>query len=336
MEKPIKIVENEKIRTFNDKVRKGLEHALNFMLQLEESKLQISYVEPFLMPISAYLSAYRKQSVMIRLFSDKDFQGELYWFFELKSAIILGCLMRMMPLSSVEEKLMKGDFDATDQDAFGEVGNQLVGILDRAFRALSKKNMHLRMDFNKKVYPHESIQESSFVNKEEYVVLLCSITIPKHGSQKVTLLLPRTLYEIMLNLEIHLEGINPKILLVYTPDEERAERLQSQMNSRYVKVLPVSSPDDILTKLDTSGLVGVGMELKRPNFPLGHQDNILLKRFASNQRLLRLPFYLTWDQATKEEAAQVEKIGLPKVQTQGFEAGFPLWSLSITQDPSKK
>lgn len=336
MEKPVRIIENEKIRTFNDKVRNGLEHALNFMLGTEEGgKIQISHFDPFLMPIEAYIQAYKKQAVLIKIFSDHAYKGELYWFFELKTAIILGSLMRMLPLNSLEEKLANLNFDATDQDAFGEVGNQLCGILDRAFRTLTKKDIHLRMDFNKKVYPDESISLSTFLNSEEYVVLLCTVTVPKHGGQKLTLLLPRSLYEVMLNLEIKLQGIEPKQVLIHTWNEERSEKVQAAMNSRYTKVVSAAEPDDIFIKLDQPGLVAVGIDLGELTFPLGMQDSIYLKRLASNRALQKIPYFLTWKNPTEAGVKELEKLGLKGATTGDFEANFARWAHAFTGDASK-
>jgi hypothetical protein len=338
MEKPVRINENEKIRTFNDRVKNGLEHALNFMLGTDEAtKLTISHFEPFLMPIDAYIKAYKKQAVLIKLFSDHAFKGELYWFFELKAAITLGSLMRMLPFSSLEEKLAKNSFDATDQDAFGEVGNQLVGILDRAFRSITKKDIHLTMDFNKKVYPDETISLSSFLNHEEYVVLLCTLTIPKHGGSKLTLLLPRSLYEVMLNLEVSLEGITPKTVLVNSWDEELVEKIQTEMNSRYTKIVVVPKPDDILTMLETPGLAAIGMDLKQLSFPLAMQEAIFLKRLAANRTFVKIPYFLTWgNNPTEAGVKELEKLGIKGATTGSFKENFPRWAHSFTADPSKK
>lgn len=336
MEKPIRIIENEKIRTFNDKVRNGLEHALNFMLgTADNNKIQISHFEPFLMPIEAYIGAYKKKAILIKIYSDHAYQGELYWFFELRTAVILGSLLRMLPISSLEEKLAKEDFDATDQDAFGEVGNQLGGILDRAFRTLTKKDIHLRMDFNKKIYPDESVSLSSFLNREEYVVLLCAITVPKHGGQKVTLLLPRSLYEVMLNLEIQLEKITPKVVLICSWDEDLVEKIQSEMNSRYTKVVVAQNPDDIFTMIDQPNLTAVGIDLKSLSFPLAMQESIYLKRLASNRALAKIPYFLTWGNPTDAGVADLRGLGLKGATTGNFKNNFPRWAHAFTADPSR-
>lgn len=337
MEKPVRIVANDKIRNFNDKVKKGLEHALNFMLGTDDAnKVTLGAFDPFLMPIEAYISAYKKKSILIKIFSHKAYEGEVYWFFEMKTAVMLGGMLRMLPDAALKEKVDKGDFDATDQDAFGEVGNQLSGILDRAFRTLTQKDIHLKMDFNKKVYPDEAIRVESFVNNEEYVVLLCNITLPRQEAQKLTLLLPRSLYEVLLNLEIQLDGITPKSLLVYSWNKERVEQLQTSLNSRYTKVVPVDTADEVLVKLDTPGLVGIGIDLKSVTIPIAHQDMILFKRMLANRAFTRMPFFLTWDGATDAGVKELFKLGLSGATKNNFQTEFPRWAQSFTKDPSKK
>jgi hypothetical protein len=335
MEKPVRILETEKIRGFNERVVNGLEHALNFMLGSEEDKkIEITNFEPFLMPVEAYLAAYKKQSVMIKIHSDKDYQGELYWFFEMKSAVVLGAQMRMMLPATIDEKLAKGTFDAADQDAFGELGNQLCGILDRAFRTLTRKDIHLRMDFEKKVYPHESIQVSSFRNEEEYVVLLANLKIPRYGNQKLTLLLPRSLYEVMLNLEVSLEGIKPKKLVLYTHQEALRESLQSKLNSRYTKVVCVQEPDELFKAIEGSDVAAAGIDLKPVSFPLSHQDSIFFKRLASNRLLAKLPYFLSWEKATEAEIKQINDLGLQRATTVPLRVGFAHWAQAFIQAPA--
>ncbi len=334
MEKPARIVSTEKIRNFNEKVRAGLEQALNFMMALDSGKIQVGPFEPFLMPIEAYISAYKKQSVLIKLYSDKDFQGELYWFFELRTAISLGSLLRMLPIPAMEEKLSKKIFDANDQDSFGEVGNQLCGILDRVFRTVTNKNIHLRMDFNKKVYPDESIRLDSFVNREEYVVFLANLVLPGAPVQKITLLLPRSLYEVMLNIEISLEGITPKLVVVHSHDSALLERLQIEMNSRYTTVLPAASQDDVFKLVDTPGVAAVGVDLREMSSPLSLQDSIYLKRLVTNRTFTRIPYFLTWKNADNATLEEVKKLGLAGATTGSFEQNFARWAVAFTQDPT--
>jgi hypothetical protein len=334
MLKPVRINASEKIRSFNEKVRNGLEHALNFMLAAEEgNKIQIGAFEPFLMPIDTYISSYKKKSVLVKIHAEKDFVGELYWFFELRTAVVLGALMRMMAPSAFEEKLKSETFDAADQDSFGEVGNQLCGILDRAFRTLGNKNIHLRMDFDKKVYPDENIHLSSFINNEEYVVLLCPIILPKQATQKLTLLLPRSLYEAMLNLEINLDGVQPKILLLHTWDKALAQNLRVQLTSRYVKVIDAENADNILDKIETPGLAAVGIDLKDIKFPFSHQDLILFKRLAANRTLARIPYFLTWKNADPKAIQEAVKLGLMGASHKPFATSFSTWSASFLTTP---
>lgn len=336
-EKPVRIVSNEKIRGFNERVRNGLEHALNFMLSTEEGKkITFGVFEPFLMPIETYVTAYKKKSILVKIFADKAFQGELYWFFEMKTAVVLGGMLRMMTPGILAEKVAKNDFDDTDRDAFGEVGNQLSGILDRAFRALTNKNIHLRMDFNKKVYPDEAIKVETFLNREEYVVLLSEVTMPDYGKQKVTLLLPRSLYEVLLNIELELDGITPGILLVNSWDPARVEALQASLNSRYTKVIPVAKPDEMIELIDTPNLVAMAIDLKAIHFPLNHADNIFFKRMTANRSFMRLPLFLSWGNSSDESLNEIKKTGILGATKGSLEADFPKWAHSFTRDPGKK
>jgi chemotaxis protein CheY-P-specific phosphatase CheC len=337
MEKPVRIQGNEKIRSFNEKVRHGIEHALNFMLASDEgAKFSIGAFEPFLMPIEAYLEAYKKKSVMIKIFADKAYKGELYWFFEIKTAVVLGSLLRMLPASSLNERLDRMEFDEMDQDAFGEVGNQLCGILDRAFRALTTKNIHLRMDFKKKVYPDETIQIGSFQNKEEYVVLLCSITHAQFGTQKITLLLPRSLYEVLLNLELDLDGITPKLVLLYSWNEEQLEALQTELNTRYTKIIPLRSADEVITKCEMPGVVAAGVNMKSLGFPLTHNDTIFIKRLAGHRGLSKVPFFFSWENSKQPEVDELRDMGLTGATPAAMAQHFSRWVKAFTQDPAKK
>ena len=337
MEKPTRILASDKIRTFNDKVRGGLEHALNFMLGTDEkNKVTFSSFDLFLMPIESYIAAYKKKSILIKIYAENAFEGEIYWFFEMKSAVVLGGKLRLLAEATLKEKADKGEFDAMDQDAFGEVGNQLSGILDRAFRVLTNKNIHLRMDFNKKVYPDENIKFETFVNKEEYVVFLGDVFIPDFGKQKLTLLLPRSLYEVLLNIEIELEGITPKVILINSHSEEKMDQLRTKLNSRYIKMLQVEKPEEILDRLDTPNLAAVGIDLKSLSVPLPLNDTIFFKRLVANRTLMRLPLFLTWENPSDESIKEVHKLGIKSATKANFLTDFPAWVSNVTKDPGFK
>ena len=330
MLKPIRVSGTEKSRIFNDKLKNGLEHAINFILGTNGmEKVLISEFDLFLMPIETYLKAYKKKSILLKIFAENAFTGELYWFFELRTAITLGSLMRMMQESNIQDRLKTDVFDEMDQDSFGEIGNQLCGILDRAFRNLTSKNIHLKMDFKKSVFPNDSIQSSMFLQEEEYVVFLAGIRIPKFTDQKLTLLLPRSLYERLLNIELSLEGIAPKHLLVYSTDPARIANLEMKLTSRQVKVKSVDALDEILNNIDKYAVSAIGLEIKRPIFPLPHADTILFKRLAANPRFSRIPYFLTWPGIREEEIATLARLGLKAVKGD-FLMEFPLWSQAFT------
>jgi hypothetical protein len=334
-EKPVRILANDKIRGFNEKVRNGLEHALNFMLTTDATgRINLGAFDSFLMPIETYISAYKKKSVLVKIFTSKAYEGELYWFFEMKTAVVLGGMLRQLAPGALAEKVAKNEFDEADRDAFGEVGNQLSGILDRAFRALTSKNIHLRMDFSKKVYPDEAINLETFLHREEYVVLLCDLVIPEHGKQKVTLLLPRSLYEVLLNVELELDGITPKVLLVTSWDPARVEALRISMNSRYIKVIEVAKPEDLMEKIAIPNVAGIAIDLKALKFPLNHAENILFKRMTANRAFMRIPLFLSWANPTDEGLNELKKTGILGATKGSLENDFPKWAKAFTKQPS--
>jgi hypothetical protein len=156
-----------------------------------------------------------------------------------------------------------------------------------------------------------------------------------YGKQKLTLLLPRSLYEVLLNLEIQLTGITPKVVYIYSHSEDRLEKLQAEMNSRYTKVLTLEKPEQILEKLETPNLVAVGLDMKTMNFPLPHADAILIKRMTANRSLMKMPLFVSWDGANDGSVLEMQKLGLQGATKTTLETGFPAWAQTFTQDPSK-
>ena len=326
-EKPVRIVPNEKIINFSKKISVGIEGALNFILNPDDN-ISLSTFEPFLMPMNAFISAHKKKSVLIKIFAEQAFSGEIYWFFDLKTAIALGSQMRQMPGSAIDEKLKEETFDALDQDSFGEVGNQLSGILDRIFRDMTSRKIHLRMDFNKKAYLDEAIDIKGFQDKEEYAVLLANIKLPKYGEQKITLLLPRSLYETMLGLEIKLANINPKIVALHTSNTEFLEKASTELNTRRSKLLVLNSTDDLFILPEDPQICCVCMDMQNISFPLSINDTIFYKRIAANRTLQRKNFILTYDNSSEENVKILHGLGIKGASTMKVNSEFLNWALT--------
>lgn len=336
MEQRAKIVVNEKFTKFCEDIRAGLEVALNFMLGTGSSKVNISKFDAYMMPMETFLAEYQKKAVIVRLYVANDYVGEIYWFFEMKSAIIFGSLMRMIPLGAVNDKIRRDVFDTTDHDAFGEVGNQLCGILDRAFRQMTGKNVHLRMDFKKSIYPSESVTLDHFIHKEEYVTLIANMNMPQeYGMQEMTLLLPRSLVQVMLNIEVELESFKAKKVLLYHWNPNLREKIQTEMNSRYTKVVPVEAPEEIFAKLDLENIFGIGIGLRKLRFPLPHDDTIFLRRLAGKLQLSHTPYFLGWENPSDEGLRELAKVGLTQATKANLAVDFIRWADAITMDPSR-
>jgi hypothetical protein len=136
----------------------------------------------------------------------------------------------------------------------------------------------------------------------------------------------------MLNLEVSLVGITPKKVVVHSWNEASLEKAQTDLNSRYVQAVPSEKADDVLTLVDQPNVAAIGINLKRPTFPLQHQDTIFLKRLASNKLITRLPYLLTWDNATEDEVKEVAKLGLNATVGGAFDENFARWVKAFTQE----
>lgn len=320
--KPVKIVVTEKIRDFTNENLKGLESALKMITDVD---IKLTPNDPYLMPIETYVQAYKKKSILLKIFAEQAFHGEIYWFFELKTAVLLGGYLRMMSPDARREKIKNEIFDAADEDSFGEVGNQLSGILDRIFRNMTTKKIHLRLDFDKKVYPDQALTASSFVNKEEYVVMVTTITFPEDGSQKLALLLPRSLFEVMLTMELQLEGITPKKILLYSWDKEFSQKMQIKYNTRSTKVVLAQEPDEILHLAKSINPAAIAMGLDSMPLPLAHNDSIFLKRVATNDALQKIPFIFTSKGMRAEDLGLFHTMGIKQASDIELQSCFEQW-----------
>jgi hypothetical protein len=326
MIQPAKIVVNEKIRGFFTLLGLKIEESLQF---ITSEKVSLSPFDAFLMPRDTYLHAYKKKSVLIKIHAEKLNPCQLYLFFELQTALATGALMRMMPTPAIMERLKAESLDQVDQDSFGEVGNQLCGILDRVFRNYSGKDLHLRMDFDKKIYPDESIKPETFSNKEEYVVLVSTITIPNYTAQKVTLLMPQSYFELLNSQPTRLENINQAPLLLYTHDQDFAAQMSKQINGRYARLLVAPAPDDILHMSKEPALKGIAVHLGPIKFPLDHETTIFLKRFAHHDMFNRVPLIFTFENADPAGIAELTNLGIKNVGPNNVRKIFYTWATKL-------
>lgn len=324
--KPVRIVSNDRIKDFVKEVTIGLESAIKF---ITEKDIKLSNMDLFLMPISTYLEAYKKKSVLLKIHAEESFHGEVYWFFELKTAVLLGALLRQMSPDARREKIRLEQFDATDEDSFGEVGNQLCGILDRIFRKLTSKKIHLRLDFKKSIYPNEQINIGAFTTQEEFVVFLTNINFPDEGTQKLTLLLPRSLFEVMLNMELQLEGLTPKNIVLYSWNKDFCQSMQKKFNTRFTKIIVAQDPDDILHLVKSKQTCAVAVELENLHVPLQHNDAIFVKRLTSNDTLMRLPFVFSVKGGSENTLTHLQQSGLAAATSSDLEKIFEPWISKI-------
>lgn len=139
----------------------------------------------------------------------------------------------------------------------------------------------------------------------------------------------------MLNLEIELDGITAKSVLVHSWDPERVAKMQTELNSRYTKVVPVEKVDDLIGKVDMPNLAAIAIDFKGLTFPLAHTNLILLKRMLANRNFMRIPLFISWDGATEEGVKELQKMGFQGANKGTLLGDFPKWATAFTQDPSR-
>lgn len=330
-EKPIRIINTEKTLLFGERISLGLGQALNMMLSPEEA-ISISSTDLFLMPIDAYLKAYKKKSILIKIHAGQDFKGELYWFFDLKTAILLGGQMRQMTSAAIDEKLQAEKFDSQDQDSFGEVGNQLNGILDRIFRAMTTRKIHLLMDFKKKVYPDEALDKGTFIDEEEYVVMIGKMNLNKYGEHKFSFLFPRSLFETLLRVEVSLDGITPRTLVLYSDNKDFAEKMSKTLNTRHSKLKILENLEELLDPIDVPNLAGVGVDMEKITFPLPSKENIFFKRLVKNRTLQEKPLFFCYGNASPENQKTLIDMGLKEQSLAKSQGDFLSWAHTLIKN----
>ncbi len=86
----------------------------------------------------------RDKCAYTRLSANGDFAGEAGVVAPLKDAVLLGGTLIMLPDDEIAEKVKNPELDGEEGDAFGEIGNILVGALTSTFEELFPKKLHFK------------------------------------------------------------------------------------------------------------------------------------------------------------------------------------------------
>lgn len=308
MLKPIRVLPSDVIDIFSANLAVELTNTLKFILM--GYPVELTPFEAYSMPIDTFFDTYKKKSVMLKVDVEGVDDQRIHSFFEFNTAIVLGCLMRQMQDSMIQGMLTSQSFSGPVPDAFGEIGNQFTGTLDRVLRNLSRDPIHLILDFKKKVFPDETIAIEQFENKEEYIVWSSTITIQGYGKQKLMVLFPQSLFERIIGQKIRLAGIVPKKVILYSHDKNFASYLQERIQSRYFQMELAADPGDIvhLSKDPTTALIC--FDFGTIQFPLTHDMKIFAKRINLAKISPDIPMWFSMINPRHDICLELEANGL--------------------------
>lgn len=153
--------------------------------------------------------------------------------------------------------------------------------------------------------------------------------------QEMTLLLPRSLVQVMLDIDVELESFKAKKVLLYHWNPNLLTRIQMEMNSRYTKVIPMDTQDEVFSLLGADNVAAVGIGLRKLRFPLPHDDTIYLRRLAKELINSHIPYFLSWESPSDEGLKELARIGLTQANKLSIEKDFIPWADRITRDPTR-
>lgn len=308
MLKPVRIVETDHNNQLLKFAAREFATTLSFILM--GPQVEVSNFDAFCMPIATYLQSYRRKSVLLNIEIERDPNRRIYAFFEFNAAITLGGVMRQHQDATIQQKIQSGEFSGEIRDAFGEIGNQFTGALDRIVRDHTHAKAHLILDFKRHVYPDEAIALDHFIDKEEYVVWLADVTVAGYPKHKLTVLFPISFYEDMAGQRIHLQGIAPKKILLHSWDKAFAESIAKRIYSRHFVVETVDQYSDIVHRAKEPNVCIVCLDLDGLANPISHDHRIFAKRMQNAKIPDSVPFWVSMKHPDSGIGAQLELEGL--------------------------
>ena len=308
MLKPVKIVPTELSEEFLARAASDLSGTMSFILL--GHPVELSPFESFCMPVETYLKTYRRKSVLIDIQIENDETRKIYGFFDFNSAILMGGIMRQIQEGVVKAKLDSQDFSGPIRDAFGEIANQFTGSLDRILRANSHANAHLIVDFKKHIFPDEAVNPEHFIEDEEYVVWISTLTVQGFTPQKLTVLFPQSFYEQMLGQRLRLQGITQRKVLLYSWDKSFARMISDKIESRHFAVELVDTYTDLVHLSKDPNCCLICIDFGNLPSPLSHDLKIFAKRMLNAKIPDSIPFWVSMANPNQELLSEIERDGL--------------------------
>lgn len=147
------------------------------------------------------------------LLIEHDYTGEGFICFSQKDAILMGCLLAMFGEATLNEKVASLDFREEEFDAFQEVCNQLISLIDQALAELLPQKIHLKQTKTQIIQEDIGIQQALGQFKKEKYLINFSFQLKLKNVYKadINLILPASVIAQIAGGEIEFSNIEKVI-----------------------------------------------------------------------------------------------------------------------------
>lgn len=145
-----------------------------------------------------YLARMEEQAVLTRMAVSGDLQDEAYTVVDLKTAIIFGGTLIMLPDDELKSRAKDKVFDEEVADAFGEIANIMAGVYTAVFLERLTQKIHCKKTEVASFAPWEATDTSPFAERG-YYLSTTSIKLDDRDMGKIEALFPVEVLELSQN-----------------------------------------------------------------------------------------------------------------------------------------
>lgn len=123
-----------------------------------------------------------------------ELSGEMYFLVTLKDSILLGGTLIMLPEPELESHMASEEFGEDEADAYGEIANIIIGILNDVFQEVFPEKLHLKKGETQPVNPNKVDTASPKpVPDQKYLAATYAMSLEKRQLGAMQMLLPAEL-----------------------------------------------------------------------------------------------------------------------------------------------
>lgn len=269
------------------------------------------------------------QVVLTKMTASGDRSGEALLVVGVKSAIILGGKLIMLPTEELASRITSANFDGELADAFEEIGNIITGSINAVFQETSSSKLH----FIKEQVQLEKVASGPTpalpaISAPHYYQVTAPITIAGEDLGTLWLLIPPTLLDLALPEDLEAgddastaaatapgkaaaatndasTSPHPPLVLVVADEPQEGGRIAEMISKQNIQTLQLKSQEDLRTPLVGKKVTG-GILVLREAGEKGFATAIKL-RSALNQTT---PLIIAAPEWTKKSVMQAIKYGV--------------------------